>query len=50
MNDKKQVEFRYYDIPHGDIVFALTGPVWNKAYGEGKERLHFHNYYEVGVC
>ena len=50
MSDKKQVEFRYYDIPLGDIVFPLTGPGWNKAYGEGRERLHFHNYYEVGVC
>lgn len=26
MSDKKQVEFRYYDIPLGDIVFPLTGP------------------------
>lgn len=50
MSDKKHVEFRYYDIPHGDIVFPLTGPVWNKEYGEGKEKLHFHNYYEVGHC
>ena len=50
MSDKKHVEFRYYDIPHGDIVFPLTGSVWNKEYGEGKEKLHFHNYYEVGHC
>ena len=50
MNDKKQVEFRYYDIPPGEIVFLLTGPGWNKAYGEGKDKLHFHNYYEVGIC
>lgn len=50
MNDKKQVEFRYYDIPKGDIVFLLTGPTWNKEYGEGRDKLHFHNYYEVGIC
>ena len=50
MSDKKQVEFRYYDIPLGDLVFPLTGTRWNKEYGEGREKLHFHNYYEVGHC
>ena len=50
MKDKKHVEFRYYDIPQGDIVLPLSGEVWNKEYGEGKEKLHFHNYYEVGHC
>ena len=50
MNDKKQVEFRYYDIPQGDIILPLTGEGWNKEYGEGKEKLHFHNYYEIGHC
>ena len=50
MSDKKQVEFRYYDIPQGDIILLLTGDGWNKEYGEGKDKLHFHNYYEVGHC
>ena len=50
MNEKKQVEFRYYDIPQGDILLALTGKGWNKEYGEGKDKLHFHNYFEVGYC
>ena len=50
MSDKKQVEFRYYDIPLGDLVFPLSGSRWNKEYGEGREKLHFHNYYEVGHC
>ena len=50
MNEKKQVEFRYYDIPQGDILLALTGKGWNKEYGEGKDKLHFHNYFEVGHC
>ena len=50
MNEKRQVEFRYYDIPKGEIVLPLMGPTWNKAYGEGREKLHFHNYYEVGYC
>ena len=50
MNGKKQVEFRYYDIPQGDIVLPLTGEGWNKEYGEGRDKLHFHNYFEVGHC
>ena len=50
MKDKKHVEFRYYDIPQGDIVLPLSGEAWNKEYGEGKEKLHFHNYCEVGHC
>lgn len=50
MSVKKNVEFRYYVIPKDEIVLPLMGPTWNKEYGEGKERLHFHNYYEVGIC
>lgn len=50
MDEKKQVEFRYYIIPQGDVVFTLSGPTWNKEYGEGRDKLHFHNYYEVGLC
>ena len=41
MSDKKQVEFRYYDIPLGDIVFTLTGPGWNKAYGKEERDFTF---------
>lgn len=50
MSVKKNVEFRYYVIPKDEIVLPLMGSIWNKVYGEGKERLHFHNYYEVGIC
>ena len=50
MDSKRNIEFRYYEIPKGDLIFALTGSKWHKAYGEGKNRLHFHNYYEVGIC
>ena len=50
MDEKKQVEFRYYDIPKGDVVFPLTGETWHMEYGEGRDKLHFHNYYEVGMC
>lgn len=47
---KKNVEFRYYEIPDGELILPLLGPTWHKAYGEGPDRLHFHNYYEVGIC
>ena len=50
MDEKKQVEFRYYDIPKGDVVFPLTGETWHMEYGEGRDKLHFHKYYEVGMC
>lgn len=47
---KKNVEFRYYEIPDEEMILPLVGPVWKKTYGEGPDRLHFHNYYEVGIC
>lgn len=50
MTEKKKIEYRYYEIPKNELCLTLTGPVWNKAYGEGRDRLHFHNFYEVGVC
>ena len=50
MSHKMNVEFRYYVIPEDDIVLCLMGSTWNKVYGEGKDKLHFHNYYEVGIC
>ena len=50
MGEKKRVEYRYYDIPRGELVLPLTGPTWDKAYGEGRDKLHFHNYYEIGFC
>ena len=49
MNGKKQVEFRYYDIPQGEIVLPLTGEGWNKEYGEGRDKLHFHNYFDTAM-
>ena len=50
MDEPKRVEFRYYEIPEGDVVFLLGGENWYKEYGEGREKLHFHNFYEVGIC
>lgn len=47
---KKNIEYRYYELPKDEDVLVLTGPKWDKEYGEGPEKLHFHNYYEVGIC
>ena len=47
---RKHIEYRYYIIPENEKVLALLGDDWIREYGEGLARLHFHNYFEVGVC
>ena len=52
---KKQMEFRYYEIPYGEPVLALMGEHWNRSYGLDENRqpitdLHFHNLMEIGCC
>ena len=52
---KGNVEFRYYEIPHGEPVLALYGDAWIRTYGyDEKDQpildLHFHNLLEVGLC
>lgn len=49
---KKNVEFRYYDIPKGEYVLPKLGDGWVMEYGKGstKADLHFHNYMEIGYC
>lgn len=48
MNKKREIEFRYYEIPQGSPLIALLGERWILHYGS--ENLHFHNYLEVGYC
>ena len=50
MAREQRIEYRYYDIPTGELTLTLAGPSWFKEYGEGRDRLHFHNYFEVGIC
>ncbi|WP_242875917.1 helix-turn-helix domain-containing protein [Cellulosilyticum sp. I15G10I2] len=51
MSKKKQiVEFRYYEIPNNEMVLALLGEAWRRAYGVGIDTLHFHNFIEIGYC
>ena len=47
---RQEMEFRYYEIPHGEIVLALLGNSWIREYGNDIAKLHFHNLLEVGYC
>jgi AraC-like DNA-binding protein len=47
---KESVELRFYDIPQGEQVLALTGEQWDRVYGQGESKLHFHNLMEIGIC
>jgi len=47
---KPKIEFRYYKIPEGNPVLALFGEKWRQNYGDNKDRMHFHNYLEIGYC
>jgi len=47
---KQELEFRYYEIPHGELVLALLGKSWIREYGNDVTKLHFHNLLEIGYC
>lgn len=47
---KKQIQFRYYEIPRNEPCMALLGEAWVRPYGDGVDCLHFHNYMEIGFC
>ena len=50
MKKREEVQFRYYDMDENQVVIALTGKEWIREYGKGVDGLHFHNYFEVGLC
>ena len=52
---KGKVEFRYYEVPHGEPLLALLGDAWIRPYGYDENDkpitdLHFHNLLEIGYC
>lgn len=47
---KKQIQFRYYEIPQNEPCLALLGEAWARSYGDGAACQHFHNYMEIGFC
>lgn len=46
---RQEMEFRYYEIPHGEIVLALLGNSWIREYGNDIAKLHFHNLLELSL-
>lgn len=47
---KKQIEYRYYEIPTDHYCMSLLGETWERNYGEAENTFHFHNYLEIGYC
>lgn len=47
---KKNIQFRYYEIPQNEPCLALLGDAWIRPYGDGMDCQHFHNYMEIGFC
>lgn len=49
---KLEIEFQYYEIPHGEQLLAVSGKPSSWGYGENAKnrKQHFHNLLEVGYC
>ncbi|MGN0240558.1 MAG: AraC family ligand binding domain-containing protein, partial [Candidatus Weimeria sp.] len=49
---RKNIEFRYYDIPKGEYVLPEINDSRINGNGKGlaSEDLHFHNFMEIGYC
>lgn len=43
---KQEIEFHYYEIPHGERLLAVSGKELEQANG----KQHFHNLMEIGYC
>ena len=52
MSRKKRdkLEFRFYELPHGEKVLALIGEDWVGTYGHDDICMHFHILFEIGFC
>ncbi len=47
---KKEIQYRYYEMPQDSPILALLGSGWIRPYGSDLDALHFHNYLEIGYC
>jgi len=47
---RDKLEFRFYELPRGEKVLALTGEDWVGTYGHDDICMHFHNLFEIGFC
>lgn len=43
---KQEIEFQYYEIPHGERLLAVSGKELEQVHG----KQHFHNLMEIGYC
>lgn len=41
--NKPRITYRYYELPEGELVQAITGEDWVCTYGTYAEDVHFHN-------
>ena len=48
--NKPRINYRYYELPEGELVQAITGEDWVCTYGTYAEDVHFHNVMEIGIC
>lgn len=48
--NKLRISYRYYELPEGELVQAITGEDWVCTYGTYAEDVHFHNVMEIGIC
>ena len=48
--NKPRISYRYYELPEGELVQAITGEDWVCTYGTYAEDVHFHNVMEIGIC
>lgn len=48
--NKPRITYRYYELPEGELVQAITGEDWVCTYGTYAEDVHFHNVMEIGIC
>lgn len=47
---RPKIEFRYYTMPKDSPMLVLLGEKWKMNYGDKNDRMHFHNYMEIGIC
>ena len=48
---RQELEFQYYEVPHGERLLALSQRGMEQAEGGIEQaKLQFHNLFEVGHC
>jgi AraC-like DNA-binding protein len=50
MVEKREIQYRYYEIPPESSVLAVLGDKWGRPFGDGDDCFHYHNLLEIGYC